>query len=278
MRLFAKSPCLVAEGPRWRTSENRLYWVDVTGGEVFRQNSESSSGDFERFAPGLGKIGALAFADAGELLLFTDRCEIYRTSFGGKPECVARLAGHSETRFNDVFDAGGGVYFCGVAPVRPNVRGELWRIDLTSGSFICVEPSTEGMPNGMGVSPDSKTFYFIVTDERRIYAYDFEAVTRMVSNRRVLIDAMVGSGKPDGMCVDPADGSLLVAYWDGARLERRRPDGSLSRMVSFPMPRVTSVEVAGDAVYVTTANFPRDERLFTEMGAGGVFVLTKGEI
>ena len=57
-------------------------------------------------------------------------------------------------------DAGGGVYFCGVAPIRPDVRGELWRFDAVTGTFDCIEPTTDGMPNGMGLSPDGKTLLY----------------------------------------------------------------------------------------------------------------------
>lgn len=279
MKLFANSPALVAEGPRWCAAENRLYWVDVTGGEVYRQKADASADGFERFAPELGKIGALAPCADGSVLLFTARCEVRRMRrFGEKPELVAALPGFEATRFNDVFDAGGGVFFCGVAPANPGEKGALWRFDLATGAFDCVEAETAGMPNGMGLSPDRRTFYFIVTNEKRLYAYDFDAATRTVSNRRVLIEDFAEPGFPDGMCVDLADGTLLVAFWDGARLERRSPDGKLLATRSFPMPRVTSAEVVGDLIYVTTANFPRDEKLFAETGAGGVFVLDRDEL
>lgn len=278
MRIFAKSSCLVAEGPCWCAAERRLYWVDVTGGEVYRQAADAPSDGFERFSPGLGKIGALSLAGEGEFLLFTERCEIHRMRFGGTPVCLANLPGHEGTRFNDVFGAGNGVFFCGVAPVRPDFRGELWRFDEKTGRFDCIESATAGMPNGMGLSPDRKTFYFIVTDERRVYAYDFDSSAGTVSNRRVLIDGFVADGGPDGMCVDPKDGSLLVAFWGGARIERRTPDGSLAGVTVFPMPLVTSVTTAGERIYVTTANYPRDERLHAETGAGGVFVLDRSEV
>lgn len=278
MRVFAASSCLVAEGPRWRAEEDRLYWVDLTGGTVFRKQPGIDPGEFETFAPNLGKIGSVAFAADGRLLLFAAQCKVYLAAFGGAVSSGWTLPGHTATRFNDVIDAGDGVFFCGVAPIRPDVRGELWRFDSKTGAFDCIESATAGMPNGMGISPDRRTLYFTVSDERRIYAYDFDDQTKDLSNRRVFIGDFADPGVPDGMCVDPADGSLLVAFWNGFRVERRAPDGRLLGTVGFQVPEVTSVETAGGDIYVTTGNYPWNGKLAAETGAGGVFVLKGDEI
>ena len=275
VELFSDSPCIVAEGPRWNGAERTLYWVDITGGAVLRQAESAPTDGYERFSPGLGKIGAVEFSQDGRILLFTERCEVYIADFGGVPELKWTLPGHGDTRFNDVIDAGDGVFFCGVAPVRPSRRGELWRLDVNTGSFACVEPATDGMPNGMGLSPDRRTFYFVVSDERRVYAYDFDPTARTVSGKRVFCDDFAGDGVPDGMCVDPADGSLYIAMWGGRRLEHRAPDGRLLESIPFRIEKVSSATVAGDSIYVTTANVPFDEVAFKEQKAGCVFRLRK---
>ena len=275
LELFAAAHCLVSEGPRWCEAENSLYWVDITSGVVLRKKADTPPDAFEKFAPRLGKIGAFAFGKDGKLLLFTERCEVYEAAFGGKAELKWTLPNHGNTRFNDVFDAGGGVYFCGVAPVRPDIRGELWRFDAATGKFDCIEQATAGMPNGMGLSPDGRTLYFVVSDERRIYAYDFDPVAKKTSGKRVLCSDFAGDGVPDGMCVDPADGSLWVAMWGGHRLEHRAPDGRLLESVPFKAEKVSSATVAGGRIYVTTANLPFDQVAFDEQRAGCVFSLRK---
>lgn len=275
VELFSNSACTVAEGPRWNVAERALYWVDIASGEVLRQRFDAAADGFERFAPGLGKIGAVEFAPNGRLLLFTERCEVYVSDFGGDPELRWTLPGHGDTRFNDVIDVGGGVFFCGVAPIRPSVRGELWRLDARTGEFACVESATNGMPNGMGLSPDRKTFYFVVSDEKALYAYDFDDAEKSVANRRIVCRDFAAPGVPDGMCVDHGDGSLYVAVWDGHRLEHRSPDGSLLDVVDFPMAKVTSACVANGNIYVTTGNLPRNDAEYAATKAGGVFVLRK---
>ena len=131
------------------------------------------------------------------------------------------------------------------------------------------------MPNGMGLSPDGRTFYFVVSDERRVWAYDFDPAARTVSGKRVFCEDFPGNGVPDGMCVDPADGSLWVAVWGGYRLEHRAPDGRLLESIPFKVEKVSSATVAGDSIYVTTANLPFDSAAFAEQKAGCVFRLGK---
>lgn len=269
--LFAASECLVAEGPRWNAEERSLYWVDVTSGHVYAKAVDAGSDAFEKFEPGVGKIGAISFAGRRKVLLFANECKVWEYELGGKPVLRHALPGHGNTRFNDVF-TDGVRHYCGVAPAAddPTRRGELWMMD-EKGAFSCIEPATHGMPNGMGLSPDRRTFYFVVTDERRIYAYDYDRADGAVRNRRVLCETE-GDGMPDGMCV-ASNGDLWIAFWDGHRVERRAPDGRLLRTVEFPMPRVTSAEEVSGRLYVTTANYPRDAALFAKCRAGGVFVL-----
>ena len=273
--LFSDSACTVAEGPRWNRAERTLYWVDITEGAVLRQAEGASAAGFERFAPGLGKIGAVEFSQDGRLLLFTERCEVHISDFGGVPELKWTLPGYGDTRFNDVLDVGNGVFFCGVAPIRPSVRGELWRFDSRMGEFACVESATNGMPNGMGLSPDRKTFYFVVSDEKTLYAYDFDDAEKSVANRRIVCRDFASPGVPDGMCVDQGDGSLYVAVWDGHRLEHRSPEGVLLDVVDFQMAKVTSACAAGDRIYVTTGNLPRNDAEYAVTKAGCVFILRK---
>lgn len=271
-QVYAESPCIVAEGPRWNCADQTLYWVDVTGGKYLRHRDGDPSTTFEVVDPGLGKIGALACRGAGNLLLFTSGCKVWECAFGERPVLRYVLTGHETQRFNDVWVDGDNV-FCGVAR-EPDRPGELWL--LRDGVFTCIERATNGMPNGMGVSPDGKTFYFTVTDEKRIYAYDYDRASGRVGNRRVLVEDFAEPGLPDGMCVDPADGSLWVGMWDGGRLEHRSADGQLLESVPFPMKKVTSAEVVGRRVFVTTGNKEEDAAsYFAATRAGSVFVIER---
>jgi len=274
MKVYAASRCIVAEGPRWNDAERALYWVDVTGGKYYRHFDGVPADRFEEASPDIGFIGALAFSERG-VLLFASDCKVWECAFGERPVLKYELPGYAGRRFNDVW-ADGGNFFCGIAR-DPSHPGEFWRLS-SDGSFSCIERQTAGMPNGMGVSPDGKTFYFTVTDERRIYAYDYDRATGMLSNRRIFAEDFLGEGMPDGICVDQSDGSVFVAMWDGSRLEHRAADGRLIGTLRFPMKKVTSAEVVGERVFVTTGNKDADpEAYHASTGAGSVFEITRGE-
>lgn len=270
--IYVQAPSVVAEGPRWNAADRTLYWVDVTGGKYLRHRDGDPADVYEEIDPGLGKIGALACLGPGKVRLFTSECQVWDCDFGEKPVLKYTLEGYAGRRFNDVWvDAGN--TFCGVAR-EPDRPGELWL--LRDGRFTCIEPATAGMPNGMGVSPDGRTLYFVVSDERKLYAYDYARETGRVSNRRVLVEDFEQPGVPDGMCVDPADGTLWIAMWDGGRLEHRAADGRLLESVRFPMKKVTSAEVVGRRVFVTTGNKEPDaDAYFRTTGAGSVFVIER---
>ena len=271
-KIYAASPCVVAEGPRWNAADKTLYWVDVTGGMYLRHRDGDPADKFDRVDPGLGKIGALACIGPGKVRLFTSDCQVWDCAFGEKPVLRHTLEGHVGRRFNDVWIDAGNAY-CGVAR-EPDKPGELWL--LRDGEFTCIEPATNGMPNGMGVSPDGKTFYFVVTDEKRVWEYDYDRTTGALANKRVLCEDFAAPGLPDGMTVDPADGTLWIAMWDGGRLEHRSADGRLLGTVPFPMKKVTSVEVVGDRLFVTTGNKEPDAAgYFRATGAGSVFVIER---
>jgi sugar lactone lactonase YvrE len=109
--------------------------------------------------------------------------------------------------------------------------------------------------NGPAWSLDGRTFYFTDSAARRIYAFEFDMASGELGARRLFVEQPVDQGYPDGQCVDAED-HLWTAQWDGARVTRYRPDGTVERTISLPAPRVTSCCFGGDnldTLYVTTA-------------------------
>ena len=270
--LFSSCRCKVAEGPRWNDSDQRLYWVDISLGAVYRREKNAPPDVYESFSPGIGKIGAIVFHE-GKLLLFAANCRIYRCSFGEKAELFAKLPGHQDTRFNDVFADRAGHIFCGVA-WNPETKkpGELWRFSLKDKTFRQIESDLSGMPNGMGVSPDRKKLYFAVSEEWKVYCYDFDEEAGTLKNRRIFAEFQPEGGNPDGLAVDPETGNVAVAFWNGRRLLICSPDGCGQKEFRFPIAKVTSAEYAPFGLIVTTANLPWEESEWEKNHAGSVFV------
>jgi D-xylonolactonase len=111
--------------------------------------------------------------------------------------------------------------------------------------------------NGMGFSPDLRTFYSTDTPKHEIYKWDHNLVTGEISNKKIFTTIPVDLGIPDGMTVD-AEGFVWSAIWYGGMVVRFDPDGKEERRVEFPAAQTSSAMFGGkdlNELYVTTATF-----------------------
>ena len=156
-------------------------------------------------------------------------------------------------RFNDVIAAPDGSAFAGT--YLSEEKGRLYHVG-TDGALRIVEEGV-GCSNGMGFSPDLKTMYFTDAMVREIYAYDFNAETAALSNRRLFVRVSAEDGVPDGMTVD-AEGFVWSANWFGSCIIRFDPEGREERRIATPAKQTSSVMFGGkdlDELYFTSAAF-----------------------
>ena len=260
-KLFADSNCIIAENPLWHIAEQALYWKDSEC--IFRKPMIGNPHQFECFSLPVGLIGGFVFVRDGGLLIFAQHGRVWYWCAGRDPILVAELPGSDEkTYFNDLIADSEGRVYCGVLaydffnPATRGKYGSLWRFD-PDRSFHCLENETGVCPNGMGFSPDLKSFYFTVSDEQKIYRYDYDQKNGNINNRESLINAP----GCDGMTVD-AEGCLWIAHWGGP-LVRYSSEGQLLKKYSFPpeVRAISSVTFGGadlKTIFVSTANYPND--------------------
>ncbi|MGO4841169.1 SMP-30/gluconolactonase/LRE family protein, partial [Rhizobiaceae sp. 2RAB30] len=79
-------------------------------------------------------------------------------------------------------------------------RGRRWRSGA-DGQAMAMEHGVH-VANGLGWSPDDRTFYFTDTARQSIYAYDFDLESGEIANRRTFVAVPEAEGKPDGLTVD----------------------------------------------------------------------------
>ena len=121
--------------------------------------------------------------------------------------------------------------------------------------------------------------YFADSPVREIWSYDYDVETGVPSNRRILADLKRESGVPDGSCVD-AEGAVWNAVWEGRRVIRVLPDGTVDQVVEVPTLKPTCCAFGGAdlaTLYITTSQLgSTPEQLAAEPSAGSLFSFRPG--
>jgi len=240
--------CELAENPLWDAELGALYWTDIPLGKIYswkpasRVLAEAYTGEM---------VGGFTVQANGDLLLFRTT-DIAWLRPGGRVYASRRVVIDGAQRFNDVQAGPDGSVFAGTIGRTPT-SGGLYHFS-PDGAVGKLFDGT-GCSNGMGFSPDDKTFYWTCSTTRKIFAFDFSDGRVAVDSRRVFYAAPEGEGIPDGMTVD-ARGHIWSARWDGARLVEIAPDGKKLGEIAFPRARVSSICIGGEALdrgYVSIA-------------------------
>jgi len=264
--LVADCACETGEGPLWHPLENRLYWIDIPRGLLCRY--EPASDRHEQCLQLDRPIGGFAIQADGSLLLFLARGGVAAWRDGRLDHLVEELEAERETRFNDVIADPTGRVFCGTMPA-PGRAARLYRMDPDRTLTVVLDDV--GVANGMGFSPDRRTFYFTDSGRSVIERFDYDERTGAITGRRAFVGGAAHPGVPDGMTVDE-EGCVWSARWGGACVIRYSPAGEELQRIELPTSKVSSVTFGGDDyrdLYLTTAG--GQEQGAKETGAGGLF-------
>ncbi len=235
-------------------AQRRLYWVDIHGKKVHRFDPDS--GHNETFSlPDL--VTCLAFRKQGGLLLTLRKNFAFFDPESDKLEMLATVEGDTPgNRFNDGRVDPQGRFWAGTIgdPAWDAPVGSLYRLDpdltvtQTCTQLVC--------SNGTAWSPDGRTMYHTESFRYVIFAYEFDAQTGSVTNRRVFaeVDRKLGAF-PDGLCVD-AQGHVWSNQVGIGRVVRYDPAGRIERQVLLPVPRAVGCMFGGDdlgTLFITSA-------------------------
>jgi L-arabinonolactonase len=239
----------LAEGPVWDPEKQTLYWVNIEGESVHRFHPES--GRYAHFHIGMA-VGSLALRKQGGMVLATRHgFQFYSLETGELTPIVDPEAHLPETRFNDGAVDRRGRFWAGTAGA--NGTGSLYRLDPDLSVHRMVGDIS--MSNGIGWSPDDKTMYYTDSDQKTIWAFDFDVESGMLANRRDFVASHDEPGVPDGLTVD-SEGFVWSARWGGWKITRYDPNGKVERVVEVPVENPTSCAFGGpnlDQLYITSA-------------------------
>ena len=266
---------LLGEGARWDARRDELLRVDIVAGRVFRDRvTADGSLELIRSYTIPGTVGAIVPIEGDDGWLLAAGRGFAHLSPGGAVRLLAEVV-TDDSRMNDgACDPQGRFWAGSLAHDHREGGGALWRFDRNGAATPMLGGLT--IPNGIGWSLDTRTMYLIDSGPRLIRAFDFDAASGDISNERVLVTVDASVGAPDGLTIDAA-GDLWVAVYDGGRVQRYSPDGTLREEHRVPAAQTTSCAFAGPGLhrlYVTTATEDwSDDQRRAEPTAGLVYHL-----
>jgi sugar lactone lactonase YvrE len=270
----APAACILGEGPVWDEQGGFVWWVDIKGPALHRYRP---AGGEVRCWDLPEPVGAAALRTRGGLLLALQRGFAFFEPETGQLERLYDPEPQSpQNRLNDgKCDALGRFWVGSMHDPVQVPSGHLYRLDPD----LDLERFDMGfmVTNGPAWSGDGRTFYFTDTAGRRIYAFDFDMAAGRLGARRLFVEVPRAEGLPDGQCVDAED-HVWTAHWNGGRVTRYRPDGTVERVVRLPAPLVTSCCFGGEdlsTLYVTTARVGLEPAAIEAAPlSGGLFAVT----
>ncbi|XP_076319144.1 regucalcin-like isoform X2 [Tachypleus tridentatus] len=277
---------VVGEGPHWDERSQTLLHVDLFAGDVCRleprtQDTRAIHLDHEFVTL------AVPYASNPRHLLVTTGTEVRRLQWDtGETEILVEVdKGEKRTRFNDGKCDSTGRLWAGTMGLESSPA----KVDLGQGSLFSLDPNSLtvskqvenlNLSNGMAWSSDNRLMFFIDSVPGKLYVFDCDVETGVLSNQRTLVDFTVSHeyqdcGIPDGMTVD-IEGKLWVACYNGSCVVRIDPArGNLLQKIEFPVSNITSCCFGGpnyDELYVTSAllGLTGEQRKHQQL-AGAVF-------
>lgn len=265
----------LGEGPVWHPEDALLYWLDVGRPAIYA------------FEPGRGQVGVwplpsetgvLVPRRGGGVVAVTRNEGVVAVNSDGTLTPIAQPAiGRPPGRANDGrVDRRGRLWFGWLTDSRV-MPGTVFRLDPDGSVHRMIEDAVAS--NGMGWSPDDRTFYHTDSHFGVIWAYDFDAETGALSKRREFLRLDVSRETPDGMQVD-ADGNVWTAVYRGGRLIKLSPAGVVVEEIPLPCRLTTSCAFGGpglETLYVTSAIRQQSAvELADQPLAGGLFAFRPG--
>lgn len=268
-----KIPAKLGEGAFWDYNKEILYWVDIIG-ESLHVYSPKNKTDKEIKMP--APIGTVVPSKEENKVIVALNDGVYIVNI--KTEEIVKLtdveAENKGTRLNDgKCDPNGNLWIGSMDYSQTNPGGNLYKV--TASGKVDKMLGNITISNGIVWSKDHKTMYYIDTPTANIRAFDFDEVTSIISNERIVVTIPKEEGSPDGMAIDEND-MLYVGLWNGNCIANYNPKtGKLIQKIKVPAHNVTSCAFGGenlDILYITTSSLDMtDEEKAKYPLAGSLF-------
>lgn len=267
---LASSNCLLGEGPLWLLEHQQLVFVDIIAKRLLRWSQKKGLSEVALSR----RVGSVAHGENGRLLAASERGLFALDPESGEMSSIGhdQIIGPDNLMNDGKCDRQGRFVFGSKSLNETDSSGRLMSFNGKT-----VRRWQSGMVmNGPAFSPDGKTIYFADSPTRKIFCAPYDTKTGDLGAAEVFVTLAEDAGYPDGMSVD-ATGHLWNAHWDGWRISRYAPDGTLVEEIEMPVSRPTSLAFGGadmKTLFITSARTGRaEEAANPEPAAGDLFVM-----
>ena len=240
----------LGEGPIWSANTNSVTWTDITQ-NTFHTADIDTGKTLSFGVPSM--VGAIAHSKEGGYIAATQK-GFARIGVDGKYSPLHSFL-PDDMRMNDgKVDPSGRFWAGSMALSFEKGRGSLYVLEKDNSYRSILDDIT--LSNGMGWSPDAQYFYYIDSVPGVLKRFDYDLHTGQISNPKDLITFDSSSGIPDGMSIS-SGGKIVIALWDGGRIEIYEPSGEKVSEITLGVSRPTSCTFAGpnrDILIVSTAS------------------------
>ncbi|MGU3576572.1 SMP-30/gluconolactonase/LRE family protein [Brucellaceae bacterium C25G] len=240
------------ESPVWCQQTHSLWWCDIHGMSIQRVKTETNQFDIWHFNE---PVGCLALTDGGNLILGMKSGFFH---FNPSSAQSSKLAGvrfnTPDCRLNDGAVSRNGRFFAaGVCSPANKPNASLYRLDANHSVNLL---SGLHVGNGLAFSADDKTLYLSDSfgDVAKIWCFDHDPQSGMISNQRLFHDMRGSRGRPDGGCIDE-EGCYWSAAVGAGMLIRFKPDGRVERCIDLPIEKPSKMTFGGknlENLYITS--------------------------
>jgi sugar lactone lactonase YvrE len=278
---------VLGESPFWHPQEQLLYWADIAGCKLHRLNTFTSEAEIWAMP---SEPGCFAPAHAGGFIIALRDRIVRARAWGGELQTVVMLDHDSATtRSNDGKCDAAGRFWVGTM-FEPRTAAQAQLCSYSPREGLLFKQGQAVVANCLAFSPDGRTAYWADTPQHTIWAWDLDASTGALSQKRVFKtfaakpdgwrSGLPGNGgyggRPDGAAMD-TQGNLWVAMFEGKRVVQLSPAGQELQSIEAPVTTCTMPTFGGDdlqTLYLTSARHNRSpEELQREPQMGCVFSL-----
>lgn len=271
----------IGEGPHWEEDSGTLLFVDLKSLDVHRYHSVTGQHQVRHLKD---TVSLMVPRKAGGYVVGLGRRLALLDWDTGLVSTIHEVETDTGNRFNDgKCDAKGRLWAGTMGPQMGPAKFELGAGSLYMlGVDHSIRQQARGIDisNGLTWSTDNRTFFFIDSFPKKIYAYDFDLETGNISNQRTVTEFTDPKyGMPDGMTTD-TDSKLWVASYGAGGVFKVDPEtGKILQKVEVPATQTTSVCWGGkqlDELYVTSArvDMSEDQIRNEQPLAGSIFKIT----